>query len=116
MRKKKIPWQDVEEKKVFSKGCQPKKVKARSFLCYWAASEAGISLRTLAKRLRLSAPGVGYAVERGEAIVQESHYELIEAPCSKLQGIFDRKECGLLWIRSLPPPPAAGNALAFAVQ
>jgi hypothetical protein len=25
----------------------------------------------------MSAPGVGYAVERGEAIVKESHYELI---------------------------------------
>jgi hypothetical protein len=25
----------------------------------------------------MSAPGVGYAVERGEAIVKECHYELI---------------------------------------
>jgi hypothetical protein len=41
---------------------------------------------------------------------------LIEAPCSKLQGIFGRKECGLLLIRSLIPPIAAGNALACAVQ
>jgi hypothetical protein len=40
----------------------------------------------------------------------------IEAACSKLQGIFDRKECGLLLVRSLPPPQAAGNALAFAAQ
>jgi hypothetical protein len=39
-----------------------------------------------------------------------------EAPCSKLQGIFDRKECGLLLIHSLTPLQAAGNALAFAVQ
>jgi len=68
----------VEEKEVFSKGRQQKKVKARSLLCYWAVREAGISLRTLAKRLGISAPGVGYAVERGETIVQESHYELIQ--------------------------------------
>jgi hypothetical protein len=27
--------------------------------------------------LRMSAPGVGYAVERGEAIVKEGNYELI---------------------------------------
>jgi putative transposase len=67
----------VEEKEVFSKGGQ-KKVKARSHLCYWAVREAGISLRTLAKRLRISAPRVHYAVERGEAIVHESHYELIQ--------------------------------------
>ena len=67
----------VEEKEVFSKGRQQQKVRARSLLCYWAVREAGISLRTLAKRLRMSAPGVGYAVERSEAIVQESHYVLI---------------------------------------
>jgi putative transposase len=57
---------------------QQKKVKARSILCYWAVREAGISLRILAERLRMSAPGAGYAVERGEAIVQESHYELAQ--------------------------------------
>jgi len=68
----------VEEKEVFSKGRQQKKVKARSLLCYWAVREAGISLRTLAKRLRISAPEVGYAVERGKTIAQESHYELIQ--------------------------------------
>jgi REP element-mobilizing transposase RayT len=50
----------------------------KRLLCYWAVREAGISLRTLAKRLRMSAPGIGYAVERGETIVQESHYELIQ--------------------------------------
>jgi len=32
------------------------------------------------------------------------------------EGILDRKECGLLLIRSHFPPQAAGNALAFAVQ
>ena len=42
--------------------------------------------------------------------------EWIEAPCSKLQGIFDRKECRHFWIRSLTPQLAAGNALAIAVQ
>ena len=68
----------MEEKEVFSKGRQQKKVKARSLLCYWAVREEGISLRKSAKRLRVSAPGVGYAVERGEAIVQESHYELTQ--------------------------------------
>ena len=40
--------------------------------------EAGISFRVLAKRLMISAPGVGYAEERGEAIVQESDYELMQ--------------------------------------
>jgi putative transposase len=50
----------VEEKEVFSEGRQQKKVKARSLLCHWAVRDAGISLRTLAKRLRISAPMVGY--------------------------------------------------------
>ena len=68
----------VKEDEVFSKGRQKTKVKARSLLCYWAVREAGISLRTLAKRLWISAPGVGYAVERGEAIVQENQLELIQ--------------------------------------
>ena len=40
--------------------------------------EAGISFRTLVKRLRINAFRVGYAVEKGEAIFQESHYELIQ--------------------------------------
>jgi len=39
-----------------------------------------------------------------------------EEPCSKLQGIFDRKEVCYFQIRSLTPPQAAGNALAFAVH
>jgi hypothetical protein len=42
--------------------------------------------------------------------------EGLKIPCNKLQGIFNRKECGLFMIRSLTPPQAAGNALAFAVQ
>jgi hypothetical protein len=66
------------EKEVFLKGRQRKKVRARSLLCYWAVREAGISLRAMAKRLGISAPAVGYAVERGEAMVQESDYELIQ--------------------------------------
>jgi hypothetical protein len=40
----------------------------------------------------------------------------IEDPCSKLQGIFDRKEVCHFQIRSLTPQQAAGNALAFPVQ
>ena len=67
----------VKVGEVFSKGRQKNKVKARGLLCYWAVKEAGISLRTLAKRLGISAPGVGYAVERGEAIAQENLLKLI---------------------------------------
>jgi len=41
----------------------------------------------------------------------------IEESCSKLQGIFDRKDfLSNFYIRSLTPQQAAGNALAVAVQ
>jgi hypothetical protein len=49
-----------------------------SLLFVVAVRDARISLRALAKRLRMSAHGVGYAVERGEDIVQESRHELIQ--------------------------------------
>jgi putative transposase len=68
----------IEVKEVFARRHQKEKVRARSIFRYWAAREAGISLRTLAKRLGISAPGVGYAVERGAAIVLENHYSLIQ--------------------------------------
>jgi len=51
---------------------------ARSLLCYWPVREAGMSLRELAGRLEMSGPGVGFAVERGEAIANENGYKLIE--------------------------------------
>jgi hypothetical protein len=68
----------IEKDEVFSKGRQQRKVKARSLLCYWAVREAGMSLRELARQLKMSGPGVGFAVERGEAIANENGYELIE--------------------------------------
>jgi hypothetical protein len=41
---------------------------------------------------------------------------MMEDPCRKGQGIFDRKEIYRFQIRSLTPEQATGNALAFAVQ
>ena len=62
---------------VLSRGKQQKKVKARSLFCFWAVKELGLSLRELARRLELSAPAVGYSVERGESIARESGYRLM---------------------------------------
>ena len=62
---------------VFSKGKQARRVEARSLFCYWAVRELGISLRDLAIKLEISPPGVGYAVERGEAIARRNKYSLI---------------------------------------
>lgn len=61
---------------VFSKGRQKQKVQARSLFCFWAARELGIPMRSLAKKLGLSGPGVGYAVERGKMIAREYGYRL----------------------------------------
>ena len=68
----------MEKHEILSKGRQRRKVKAKSLLCFWAVREAGMSLRELARRLEMSAPGVGYAVERGEALAHENGYRLIE--------------------------------------
>ena len=63
---------------VLSKGKQQGKVKARSLFCFWAVREFGMSLRELAKELEMSPPGVGFSVERGEAIAFENGLQLIE--------------------------------------
>ena len=45
--------------------------------CFWAVRELGNSLASLAIRIGMSPAGVGYAVQRGEAIAQENGYQLI---------------------------------------
>jgi len=37
-----------------------------------------MSIRQVAKRLEMSPPGVGFSVERGEAIAHENAYHLID--------------------------------------
>lgn len=67
---------DIAPEEVFSKGRQDRKVKARSLLCFWASRELGISHTELAKKLELSLAGIGFSVERGEAIAKEGKYFL----------------------------------------
>jgi len=62
----------MEMHKVFSKGRQQRKVKAESLLCFWAVREIGMSLRELAGRLEMSAPGVEFVVERGRLLHPET--------------------------------------------
>jgi REP element-mobilizing transposase RayT len=63
---------------VLSTGRQKQKVEARNLLCYWAVRECGMSLRDLARRLKMTGPGVGFAVQRGEALVRVKGYRLVE--------------------------------------
>jgi hypothetical protein len=46
--------------------------------CFWAVRELGNSLAALAIRLGMSPAGVGYAVQRGEAIAHKNGYQLIQ--------------------------------------
>ncbi|MBU4480656.1 transposase [Patescibacteria group bacterium] len=68
---------EMEPDGVFSKGRQSRKVRARSFLCFWAARELGMSHTALAKKLEMSPAGVGFSVERGESIAKKGNYLLI---------------------------------------
>jgi len=69
---------NMDPDEFFSKGKQQRKVKARSLSCFWAVKELGMSLRELARRLEMSPPAVGYAVERRETIAREDEYRLID--------------------------------------
>jgi putative transposase len=63
---------------IFGRGRQHQRVGARSLFCFWAVHELGNSLASLAVRLEMSPAGVGYAVQRGEAITRENRYQLIQ--------------------------------------
>ena len=67
----------METYEIMSRGKQPRKVKVRSLLCFWAVSELGMSIREVAKRLEMSPPGVGFSLKRGQAIAHENEYHLI---------------------------------------
>ena len=68
---------DMEIEEIYSKGRRKVQVEARDLLCYWAVRELGISCTALAKQLKMSQPGVGYAVNRGQKIAKEHKYQLI---------------------------------------
>ena len=68
----------METREIMSRGKQPRKVKARSLFCFWAVNELGMSIRQVAKRLEMSPPGMGFSVERGQAIAHENGYHLID--------------------------------------
>ena len=63
---------------ILARGCQQQRVSARSLFCFWAVRELGISLTALARRIGMSPPGVGYAMQRGEAIAHENRYHLTQ--------------------------------------
>ncbi len=56
----------VGAKEIRSGGKQPRRVQARSLLCYWATRELGLTATSLARTLNLTQPAVSLAARRGE--------------------------------------------------
>ena len=68
----------LEPSELWAAGKEPKRVEARSLLCYWAVRDLGISMAELSRRLQVSLSGVSLSVKRGETIAQQNDYKLME--------------------------------------
>ena len=68
---------EVDLDKVWQKGKHPETVRARSLLCFWAVRELGITMTELAVRLGLTQPAVSISVKRGEKLVKDNAYRLL---------------------------------------
>jgi len=69
---------DIEIEDIYSRSRQKIRADARGLFCYWAVRELGYALTDLAKRLNMTPPGVGYAVNRGEQIARKESHQLLE--------------------------------------
>jgi hypothetical protein len=68
----------VEREALYSKSREKIRAEARGVFCFWAVRELGVAGARLARRLKMSQAGVGYAVRRGEKIVKEKTFTIIE--------------------------------------
>ncbi len=69
---------ELEPKEVLAPGKYPKRVKARSLLCFWGTRELGMTTVELARRLNLAQPTVSQAAIRGQKIAKEQGLSLID--------------------------------------
>ena len=67
---------NIEKGDVYSGSRKKIKSNAKALFCFWAARELGYSQIELARRLGMTQPGVGYAVEKGEEISKHNKYSL----------------------------------------
>jgi len=65
---------EIDVSVVWSAGKYRHIVEARSLLCYWAVRDLGVSMTSLAKRLKLSVSAITQSVERGERLKEEKSY------------------------------------------
>jgi chromosomal replication initiation ATPase DnaA len=76
--KKVIDLFDIDKDELYS-GSRKKTIsEARSVFCYWCVRELGESMASMAKRLGLTQPAVGYAVDRGERIATKRQIKLLQ--------------------------------------
>jgi putative transposase len=68
----------VKPEEVWAKGKYQRIVDARSLLCYWAVRELGVTMASLARRLRISLPAVSLSVSRGQKIAETKGALLLE--------------------------------------
>lgn len=74
---------DLEPWQILEPGKEPRRVTARSLLCYWAVRELGLPMSELSRKLSLSLSGVSQSVKRGEKIARDNHYRLFEENLKK---------------------------------
>jgi len=67
---------EFEKDELYSSGRKKDVTEARSIYCYLCVKELGESMTSLAKRLGLTQPAVGYAVERGKRIAEKRGIDL----------------------------------------
>jgi putative transposase len=69
---------DLPVEDVWSPGKYREVVCARSVLCYWAVRELHVSMAELSRRLGISPAAVSQSVLRGEKIVNDNQYTLVD--------------------------------------
>jgi len=61
----------VQGQEIYSKGRRKEQVEAPSLFCYWAVRDPGLSNTSIARKLGMTQPAVGYAVRRREEFAKE---------------------------------------------
>ena len=62
---------EIEAEELWGLGKHARIVPARSVFCYWAVRELGVRETEMARRLKITQPGVSISVRRGEQIARE---------------------------------------------
>jgi putative transposase len=69
---------DMSVESVWERNRRPQIVRARDLLCFWGASELGISATDLAIKLGLTQPAISMAIRRGEKIARRHGFKLLD--------------------------------------